>query len=103
MAYNNRGNAKKRQGDYQEAIKDYDEAIELDPNFAYAYNNRGEAKFELQDLSRGDRGLHSAIRIDPNYTEAYNNRERNAKAELMTKRIPLKYLTDWFFLELDHL
>ncbi len=34
-----------RQGDYDRAIADYDEAIKLNPKFALAYNNRGNALF----------------------------------------------------------
>ena len=33
-------------GQYQEAIVDYDQAIELDPNFSLPYLNRGNAKLE---------------------------------------------------------
>ena len=32
MAYNNRGVSKKNLGQYQEALKDYEKALELDPN-----------------------------------------------------------------------
>ena len=35
---------------YFEAIKDYDKAIELDPNYAMAYNNRGAAKSRLKAI-----------------------------------------------------
>ena len=31
------------QGKYDEAIKAYDEAIRLDPNYAKAWNNKGNA------------------------------------------------------------
>ena len=31
------------QGKYDEAIKAYDEAIRLDPNYAMAWNNKGDA------------------------------------------------------------
>ena len=34
MAWNNKGHALDNQGKYDEAIKAYDEAIRLDPNFA---------------------------------------------------------------------
>ena len=35
---------------YFEAIKDYDKAIEIDPNDAKAYNNRGNAKYRLKAI-----------------------------------------------------
>ncbi|KLI33375.1 tetratricopeptide repeat protein, partial [Brachyspira hyodysenteriae] len=47
MSYNNRGNAKSNLGLYEEAIKDFDKAIELDTNNSMAYNNRGNAKSDL--------------------------------------------------------
>ena len=34
-------------GKYNEAIKDYDKGIELDPQDAMAYRNRGSLYFEL--------------------------------------------------------
>jgi lipoprotein NlpI len=39
-AYNNRGNAWYRRGDFDRAIAD-DEAIRLEPNYGHAYINRG--------------------------------------------------------------
>ena len=41
IAYNNRGNAYKANGDLDRAIADYNQAIALDPKYALAYNNRG--------------------------------------------------------------
>ena len=48
----NRGNAKAELKEYKGAIKDYDKAIELDPNFAGAYMNRGNVKNEPQRIRR---------------------------------------------------
>ena len=39
--YFEKGNDYFKQGDYQEAIEQYDEAIRLDPLDAIAYSNRG--------------------------------------------------------------
>ena len=41
--YNERGNAYHEEGEYDLAIKDYNKAIELDPNYHAAYNSRGNA------------------------------------------------------------
>ena len=43
-AYNNRGNAKFRLGQYKEAIADYDMALRINPKDANAYNNRKECQ-----------------------------------------------------------
>jgi tetratricopeptide (TPR) repeat protein len=60
--------------DYQAAIKDYDEAIRLDPKKSRAYTNRGAA---YKGLGRNDRAIadeSEAIRLDPLYPEYYDNR-----------------------------
>ncbi len=36
-----------KEGRYDEAIKEYTKAIELDPNYAIAYAERGQAYFKL--------------------------------------------------------
>src|SRR6516162_8015563 len=43
IAYNNRGNAYTTKGEYDLAIKDYDQAIKLKANYPKALNNRGVA------------------------------------------------------------
>jgi tetratricopeptide (TPR) repeat protein len=43
IAFNNRGNAYTRKGEYELAIHDYGEAIKLEPNFTKPLNNRGVA------------------------------------------------------------
>jgi Trypsin-like peptidase domain/TPR repeat len=49
-AYNNRGNAYGRKSDYDRAIADYSEAIQLDPKKAEIFNNRGFTYFDKQDF-----------------------------------------------------
>jgi tetratricopeptide (TPR) repeat protein len=43
IAFNNRGNAYLGKRQYDRAIKDYDEAIRLDPNDDLYFGNRGDA------------------------------------------------------------
>src|SRR3569623_1639291 len=45
IAYSNRGNSFLRRGQNERAIRDYDQAIGLDPRFADAHRNRGAAWF----------------------------------------------------------
>jgi tetratricopeptide (TPR) repeat protein len=47
-AYNNRGDAYDKLGEYQLAIEDYDDVIRLDPQYAWASNNRGYAYQRLR-------------------------------------------------------
>ncbi len=45
--YYNRGNAKERRGEYEEAVADYDQVILRRPNDIEAYRNRAVAKAVL--------------------------------------------------------
>ena len=38
-----RGNTFYKLDKFEEALKDYDKAIELDPSYTFVYNNRGNA------------------------------------------------------------
>ena len=53
-AYNNRGVAYAKLGDYRQAISDYDRAIEINPEYAEAYYNRGIAYQRPWQLQAGD-------------------------------------------------
>ena len=69
-----RGNAKYESGLYHTAIADYDVAIRLKPDYAFAYNNRGAAKAALKQYAAAIADYTQAIRLKPNYAGAYNNR-----------------------------
>src|SRR3984893_2762380 len=73
VPYNNRGNARRKKGDLDGAIKDYAEAIRLKPDFALAYNNRGVAR-RKGDLDGAIMDYAEAIRLKPDFALAYNNR-----------------------------
>ena len=70
----NRGIAHRRAGDLERALRDYNEAIRLNPGAADAFNNRGNAYRDLDDLERAMRDYDQAIRLDPHYAHAFNNR-----------------------------
>ena len=59
---------------FDEAIKDLDLAIRLDPSCATAYQNRGAAYNGLGQYERAIRDLSEAIRLDPENAGAYTNR-----------------------------
>ena len=75
------GLASDNKGEYEEAIKKYDEAIELNSNYAEIYNNRGIVKNKLRKYQEAIADYDKAIELNPNYVEAYNNRG-NAKKDL---------------------
>lgn len=74
MAHNNRGNAYLEKGDYDRAMKDYDLAIQLNPNFAPPYNNRGVIYQKQGDYDRAIRDFDESIKLSSNYADAYANR-----------------------------
>ena len=61
-------------GDYDQAIKDYDKAIELKPNYSDAYYNRGIAYDNKGNYDQAIKDYNKAIELNPNHTNAYNNR-----------------------------
>ncbi|HEX9924498.1 MAG TPA: tetratricopeptide repeat protein, partial [Anaerolineae bacterium] len=65
LSYNNRGNARRLQGDLPEAIADYDRAIELDPHYATAYNNRGLACRLRGDVTGAVSDYETAHKLQP--------------------------------------
>jgi Flp pilus assembly protein TadD len=73
-AYNYRGFAHFRKGDYDRAVADNSEAIRLDPKFAHAYNSRGLAHIEKRNYDGAVADLSQAIHLDPKLVTAYSNR-----------------------------
>jgi tetratricopeptide (TPR) repeat protein len=64
----------KGQGDLDQALQDYNRALQISPNYSTALHNRA-AIYEKQnkfDLALKD--YNQAILADSNYTKAYNNR-----------------------------
>ena len=61
-------------GNYEEAIKLFDEAIKLNSNLALAYNDRGEAYRYLGKFYEAVENYNKAIEINPNFDWPYSNR-----------------------------
>ena len=72
--YYNRGNSYSRQGQYQQAIEDYDKAIELDPNDGRAYYNRGNSYSRQGQYQQAIDDYDKVIELDPNDAEPYSDR-----------------------------
>ena len=62
------------QGNYDEAIKECTEAIELAPDFAEAYRNRGIAYVQKGELDQAIADFDKAIELNPELAKAYNDR-----------------------------
>ena len=74
VAYTNRGSALDQNGDYKAAIRDFDAALESQPDYAPAFNNRGSAHLSLRQYDRAIADFDEAIRIGPNSAVYYSNR-----------------------------
>jgi serine/threonine protein kinase len=73
-SYITSGNAKFSEKKYQEAIADYDKAIELDAMYARAYQDRADAKRWLGRFSEAMADYDKAIELDHTCAIAYNGR-----------------------------
>ncbi len=80
MAYYNRGNCYQVQKMYDEAIKDYDNAIELNEKSTPIYNNRGSCYFFQKKYNGAIKDFDKAIELDKKYAGAYCNRGNCYKA-----------------------
>jgi len=63
----------KRQN-YDQAIRDFDQAIRLQPNFPEAFANRGDTYLWKSDFSRAAEDYDQVIRLDPQFAQAYHRR-----------------------------
>ncbi len=69
--YLQRGLSKSERQDHDGAIKDFNKAIEFNPNSAYAYYLRGAEKLALQDFKGAISDYSKSIDINPNHDESY--------------------------------
>ncbi len=59
---------------YEQAIRGYTKAIELDPQLTMAYSNRGLAWFATGDLGAALQDFDRAIQLSPEFAAAYTGR-----------------------------
>src|SRR5947207_1423148 len=59
---------------YDEALAAYQQALQLDPDYAKAYNNMGYVLNEIKRYEEALAAYEQAIRLNPNYAKAYNNK-----------------------------
>ena len=58
---------------YEEAIEDFDRALEIDPEYALAFSNRGYVKYKLTLLDDALEDVKKAIALDPDDVYFYEN------------------------------
>lgn len=73
-AFRNRGNAYDDLGQNRRAIRDYDNAISLNPNDAVAFNDRGTSYRATEQYALAIEDYDQAIRLNPKNAMAFNNR-----------------------------
>ncbi len=73
-AYFARGAALRRKGDLPGALRDFDEAIQLDPRSGPAYHLRGHVRVDLQDLEGAVSDFGKAWAFDPREPESIYDR-----------------------------
>ena len=72
--YYNRGVAYENLGQYQPAIKDYNQAISLKPAYSEAFYNRGTLYSEIGQYRQAIEDFNQAISLQPHDAEAYHGR-----------------------------
>ncbi|WP_138501502.1 tetratricopeptide repeat protein [Nostoc sp. PA-18-2419] len=62
------------EGNYEGAVKDFNQLIELEPQNALAYNKRGDAYYRLGDYEQAQADSSQAILLNPQDANAYYDR-----------------------------
>ena len=74
MKKNKEGNELYMQGNYQEAMKLYNEAIQIKPDFSWPYNNRGGIYLTLGNYQQAINEYNKAIELDHKNAFSYGHR-----------------------------
>ena len=72
--YKHLGIAEYEKGNYQEAIKHYDNGVKSTPDDACLFNNRGLAYYSLEQYDKSFADYTKAIELRPDFVDAYYNR-----------------------------
>lgn len=104
LGYNNIGffiNLEKK--DYQGALTYFDDAVKINPEFAYAYSNRGFTKMKLGDLRGARKDIEKSISMDSKNSYAYKNlallliaeKKESQACEQLKKSLDLGYAIEY--------
>jgi lipoprotein NlpI len=66
--------ASAEKGEYDKALEEYNQAIQLKPDFASAYKNRGVTYAQKGDYDRAIQDFDQALKLKPDMASAYNSR-----------------------------
>jgi tetratricopeptide (TPR) repeat protein len=76
-AYESRGHIYRNLGDYENAIRDYDAALRLNPSNAFVIKNRAFANFQKGEYAAAITDYNRALRLNPKDAGAWNDRGHN--------------------------
>ena len=71
LAWNNKGNALRNLGRYEEAIRAFDVSIEFDSRSAAVWYNKGVARYDLKRYEEAVECFGKATGLDPSYSKAW--------------------------------
>jgi tetratricopeptide (TPR) repeat protein len=74
LDYTKRGTMYSKKGNYQEAIKAYDKAIEVNPSYAIAYYNRSVAYTKTGQYERAINDCNKVLQLDPQHANSFYTR-----------------------------
>lgn len=92
LAHAMRALAYSLQGAFNEALRDYDEAIRLKPEFDVALNNRAWALFKLKRYAEGMTDVEKALKIAPWSPHAFDTRAHLHQVAGRTQKALSDYL-----------
>jgi DNA-binding helix-hairpin-helix protein with protein kinase domain len=72
--YYQQGHAAYQVRDYKQAVENFTQAIQQEPNNAKAYINRGNARYNLKDYDGALIDYSAALQLNPQETKAFVNR-----------------------------
>ncbi len=70
-SYYNRGVEYRKKNEFDMAISDYNEAIQLDPSLVKAYNNRAGCWYNKGEYDRALPDYEKALQLDPRHVNSY--------------------------------
>ena len=73
LAHNNLGNFFLQNGRGDEAVEQFQKALEIEPRYALAHNNLGAAFYQLGQVDEAVTHYQKALEIEPRYAQAHNN------------------------------
>ena len=94
LALNNRGLAFVHNGEFDTAIRDFENALDIDSKDAEALNNRGFAFAQKEEFERAISDFDDAIKIKPGLADAHHNRAI-ALARIHARETEAKYKNEY--------